>query len=364
MASILYLMANETVTLAVLLACVTVPVFSLALMASANNMPELNIISTGENGFNIQVGKAGRIGLVNVALETNLKNKRTGIVEQNAFSVPVGRKAVSVNKIETSDSNAGKYELTCSCLQVTDALGLFRREAKGECIKEYVVRPSEFEVSVYLGASSAVMLESDNYSNSRNGNDPGEVRGIREYVIGDQIKNIHWKLSEKNDKLFVKELGLPVTEQVMVVLDTLVTDELAGEGFDAIAAVFSSVMRSLVRMEVDFSVGWSGEGGEEFVTRKVESEDDLEEIITEVLSLPPAVESVTDRMINANMQNRMAHLIYIGARAPEGLDELLKGCKVTALVYGINGSSVTQDGVSTIGFDEYSYKNLLAEMEV
>ena len=53
------------------------------------------------------------------------------------------------------------------------------------------------------------MLESDRSADSRRGNDPGEVRAIREYVPGDPVRNIHWKLSEKTDKLLVKGARQP-----------------------------------------------------------------------------------------------------------------------------------------------------------
>ncbi|MCQ2538114.1 MAG: DUF58 domain-containing protein [Lachnospiraceae bacterium] len=43
-------------------------------------------------------------------------------------------------------------------------------------------------------------------------NDPSEAYGIREYVPGDSIKSIHWKLSEKTGKTMVREYGMPVPQ--------------------------------------------------------------------------------------------------------------------------------------------------------
>ena len=44
---------------------------------------------------------------------------------------------------------------------------------------------------------------------NRKGNDPSEMFDIREYVPGDDIRSIHWKLSGKTDQLILRESSEP-----------------------------------------------------------------------------------------------------------------------------------------------------------
>ena len=48
-------------------------------------------------------------------------------------------------------------------------------------------------------------MESFRYSGSRPGDDPGETFDIREYREGDSIRQIHWKLTGKMDRLIIRE---------------------------------------------------------------------------------------------------------------------------------------------------------------
>lgn len=65
-----------------------------------------------------------------------------------------------------------------------------------------------------------VMPEGSLYSNSRSGDDSTELFDVREYMQGDRINRIHWKLTTKKDELMVKEFGLPIDCSVLVLIDT------------------------------------------------------------------------------------------------------------------------------------------------
>ena len=48
---------------------------------------------------------------------------------------------------------------------------------------------------------------------------------------------------------------------------------------------------------------------------------------------------------------------------PEGIDAIGNGCLVTVLVYGEEGS-VTENNVTTVGFETKTYKDDLAGIEI
>ena len=53
----------------------------------------------------------------------------------------------------------------------------------------------------------------------KKGDDPSEIFDIREYVDGDKIQRIHWKLTGKTGHLMVKEGSLPLTKAVNIFVD-------------------------------------------------------------------------------------------------------------------------------------------------
>ena len=61
--------------------------------------------------------------------------------------------------------------------------------------------------------------ENIQFSDKKPGDDVTEIFAIRDYVSGDKIRNIHWKLSSKKDKLMVKEYSLPLLENDIIMLD-------------------------------------------------------------------------------------------------------------------------------------------------
>ena len=54
---------------------------------------------------------------------------------------------------------------------------------------------------------------------NRKGNDLSEIFDIREYVPGDDIRSIHWKLSSKTDTLILKEASDPSHYNVVILPD-------------------------------------------------------------------------------------------------------------------------------------------------
>jgi hypothetical protein len=205
------------------------------------------------------------------------------------------------------------------------------------------------------------MFESDIYSTSKSGMDPGEVYGIREYVSGDPVKNMHWKLSEKTGHLLVKELGLPVTDQLVVMLDTASGKDASPDLMDAEASVFMSITSALKDDDIDFSVCFNDEN-EELIWRKISSDEDIRAVSDEYLRIPARREASCDFFGIINAETRFAHLIFIGTQVPEAILAISSGCRVTAIIAG--GGDGSEGMVQVIGFDEKSYKTELAGMEV
>jgi uncharacterized protein (DUF58 family) len=73
-----------------------------------------------------------------------------------------------------------------------------------------------------------------------------ELHGVREYVEGESLRNVHWRSTARRGRLMVKELEDAPSDEVAVLLDG---DELgaAGESFDVAVRAAGSILQAHVR---------------------------------------------------------------------------------------------------------------------
>lgn len=83
------------------------------------------------------------------------------------------------------------------------------------------------------------------------GYDFSEVSGIREYIPGDKLQNIHWKLSVKKDELMVKE-RISVSAMQLNVLVELANDEEMR--LESVLELADGITKSLVSQNLPFTV--------------------------------------------------------------------------------------------------------------
>ncbi len=102
---------------------------------------------------------------------------------------------------------------------------------------------------------------------------------IREYAAGDELKNIHWKLSAKQDKLMVRERLASGREKISVLLPL-------GDNPDENDALMESLYgmcRLLLAKEYPVQLFWQG-GRQQLCSRYIAEPGELENAMEEILS--------------------------------------------------------------------------------
>ena len=365
-ALILYLFDNETVTLALLLALIVMPAVSVGLLALSGRNFRISMERAAQSGENpvvrVRIENPDIIPLAAVEAEVVCTNLRTGEADSYIIRNTPRPKSTQEIDLEVMPKNAGRYEIAVSSAVLTDPLQLSSRQIVCQDIEYVTVMPEQFDMQVSY-ASDAAMLESDRSSDSRRGNDPGEVRAIREYVPGDPVRNIHWKLSEKTDKLLVKELGSPITDQFLVILDTAHEVSQIPAALETIASVFVSLAETIRQYSSGLSIGWTDPDTGRAVIRKIKEKNDITAAADEYLAMPAAMHSAFERTERDIAESRYAHIVFVGSMIPDGIEAIANGCQVTVLLYGDTGA-VTENNVTTVGFDADSYKSDLAGIEI
>jgi uncharacterized protein (DUF58 family) len=110
-------------------------------------------------------------------------------------------------------------------IRLKDLMGFFWLKKEGETQLEVTVLPELIgELETDKVNFNQGMLESE--ESSKRGNDFSDVQEIREYIPGDKLMSIHWKLSAKRDILMVKD-RVSMSDRQMVVLPELANKNMA-----------------------------------------------------------------------------------------------------------------------------------------
>ncbi len=112
-------------------------------------------------------------------------------------------------------------------IYVYDFLGMFRSRRRFRKFDvRYYVYPESHESNLIVEREVPDMDNAvEAYSAVKPGNDRNELFDIREYREGDNIRNIHWKLSAKKDDVLVKEFSLPLRQDIYVIFDPYISRE-------------------------------------------------------------------------------------------------------------------------------------------
>lgn len=153
-----------------------------------------------------------------------------------------------------SFANRGVYKLSIDSAEYYDFLKLIR--IKKKVSKTVYVRSRPRNIELGLPAIS----EQQKQENSMLVGDAlvnrgGDMFGVKEYAYGDSVKNVHWKLSAKSDKLVVKTFAENVYEKAIVIADMSAyceSDVMSKAMTDCVAEVTLSAMHSYYASSVNF----------------------------------------------------------------------------------------------------------------
>ena len=181
---------------------------------------------------------------------------RTSDEQQLLLAIPPKCKRQFPLTVRVSD--LGRIAFTCQEYILKDPLGIFavHVECAVECSFFVLPRPdSPAQVSLPETYSGVAELS----ESTRKGNDYSEVSDIRAYIAGDRPRDIHWKLSARQQDLMVKErVSLSGSEHILLLELSNIKEKaqtLLTEGYQQIKGLLNSHMsiRILVWNERLFS---------------------------------------------------------------------------------------------------------------
>lgn len=192
--------------------------------------------------WNITPFSSGRI-----RVRLSVENTLTGQREQERFTISASP-LPQVLEHQLSSRACGQLLCRMERAWVSDYLGLFSLPLLHNLRQEAAAFfwPAVHPLVLELQESSVPDSEGERYSQTKPGDDPTELFALRDWREGDRLSRIHWKLSQKLGRPLVKELGLPLSDHRLFLLDLNGT----GTEADALLDAFASLSSFLAEGEV------------------------------------------------------------------------------------------------------------------
>lgn len=362
----LYVFGNNTGTLTLLLATLLLPPLGCLPLLGCRVRVQLHVPPAAAKGQTIAgvltLQSAGSFPLPRVRAAVQYRNLRTGQAGQAAIERSLPFRRAAEQRFLLTCPHCGRVELRLERVEVFDLFGLMRRRIPCEGAAVTTILPDRFRPDLALDEGGMAQPDSDTYAANRPGNDPGETFAIRAYVPGDAIRQIHWKLSEKTDRLMVREFGQPVVEQALLLLETAGNADPAVQ--DALTEVFVSVSEELLRQGCVHRLGWQAADGSLW-TAQIANAADFSAMLEALLALPPRVADPAAQSLTGQEPHcAAAHVLLVTPRVPLGVQALCNGNRVTLLLCGEGREGLQPDGFYALPFTPENYARTLCRMEV
>lgn len=245
-------------------------------------------VSGGGNGtkakpyeFVVRIKNESIVPVLSLNLSVITENMVTGEFQKEDITTTLGPKGKKKIWVKGSTQYAGSIRAYVDNVSVSDPMGIHQKALDFEADGNYDVFPQPVGVELSSDVFSCYNMESYRYSQKKKGNDPGEVHGIREYQRGDSPKTIHWKLSSKLGSVVVRELGFPVENDIMIMLDCNHLDSY--EEADKKLNLFMSLSQELLSKGLLHSAGWFNHKENRFEKCDIRDDDELLSALSRII---------------------------------------------------------------------------------
>lgn len=236
--------------------------------------------------------------------------------EENMVILQPSEKKNMEFRLLASPKECGSIRISIPEIYCCDLFGLFRFRKKMNIELETLSYPPRFRSNLQLFRRPETVSTGEIYDQYRKGHDVSEVVGLRDYAKGDSLGSIHWKLSEKLDKLVVREFGYPSSYSTLILYDMMKYadgNEISNRRNDAVVAFTDALSLRLLELNLEHQVGRVANGAYQDVP--VYSRATHDHMVLNLLcrAVPQKVstEDTLYYFLRGNLTNKYTKLIYI-----------------------------------------------------
>lgn len=250
---ILFIFLNNNLTLSILLIILAIPLLSLFYLLIMKLIIKFDVGFNSEFDINdnkkitLRINK--RLFLFFISYKIKYKNINIDgedyIIEDDVF--------LNFNKQIDSNIEAnllGKYEINVSEIRIQDIFNLFSFKI------EYCFRDSFLVLTDYnklLNSYDDLNIENESFKKVTSYQFNNEYDELKKYNIGDPLNLINWKVSLKNDDMFIKVKTRGTNSNLIVILDT---NSIDSNNYNENINKYLSIILNLLSKEIIFDIGF------------------------------------------------------------------------------------------------------------
>jgi len=365
-----YLFDNNSATLTALICVIFLPLLGmLPLLFKPRLKMELTVPASAEKDQMVQcrlkISNERIVPVLGLDIIASCFNVRTGHTEENKVRIALLPKQTKLLEFDLSSPHSGLLWVSMNAESCSDLFNLHRKSISCFVKQQMTAMPTMFQPNISMGDQSMPISDSEVYSTEKPGNDPGEIFGIREYVPGDAIRQIHWKLSEKCDKTMIREFGLQIANDVLVLLET--SGEATPDEVDSITEIFASLCKVFSDEGVLFQTGWRDSETNTLIMKMVSSPSDFPDVLSQLMRLPHGNEGSIAECFNTQIGKcKFSHVVIVSSQIPAGIEDMYNDNRISILMPirdGVN-DGLQSNGAHVMQFSRESYTAEFSALEV
>ena len=299
-----------------------------------------------------------------VAACIQIRNALTGEIQKAQPDFALRHKEKKNMQMELHSTYCGQLKFSCESVKIYDWFGIFSFNHIVEISSKRMVRPETFPMVSNIISAKALEGDDEHYFNKK-GTENTEMLQMREYAQGDSFKKIHWKLSQKFDKLIVTDHAQPIARAILLFWDKSTMSQIVSPAVhDVIAESFVSLCLSLCENSIIFSIAWTNPFVDEFFIEDISDINDFYDAIPGILLTSPSAQAKSGigKCVSGLESRVFPIIVYFASSLPDDISVLSERAKVTAAVCSESASSYSLGDITVLPFSPQDYKTALGEI--
>jgi len=322
---------NNVYSLLLFLTAVAVPLFSILFSRLSRDSVSVRLQApdlTEEDQPALFVAELHNESVFPAAVVRGLlvvQNGLTGSSVSRKIRASVAGKASRTIRFRVEDAEVGKLFATVSDLRTQDLFGLVSYPVSHIAAAELLVPPPDVPAEVLMMEAKETTGESVRYSENEKGNDVSELYDVREYLPGDDVRAIHWKLSAKQEEPILREFSMPLNYSVILLVELA---EASADALQSCVAYASALSKGLLEAGVLHTMMWYDRSSDEFVDYNITSmeEQTLAELRLVSSSFHESADASLERFLETGRPDPTATLVYLTTSLES--DRILRATRV------------------------------------
>lgn len=155
--------------------------------------------------------------------------------------------------LKLPDVYCGQIQIECKSCALLDVFRLYKTPIEHRQIHSSILYPAKTNIQLGMIDNNKGIVDFEGVTQNKRGNDLSEIFDIRKYKPGDDVRSIHWKLSQKIDDIVVREASNLSQYNILLIPD-LALENINREEMNTAISLVMAVGEKLLENHIGFCI--------------------------------------------------------------------------------------------------------------